>query len=380
MKTYNELLLEGSQIAEAIEMSHDKVIQLHEKLSLEDSRRLSKNIFHLVNEILMNRKNHSETPTLIGLSEKGGMLSWGIGESAVDKRIRASAIKCIRAVAPDTCNVLEDHFLRDIMTYALSKLYCMSLAVEALNGDDLLEVYASGYAFPSCLTGRDSQRTAMLSFLSQNPDKVSIIKFHSEADVRARALLWTTDSGKKVLDRIYPNDSRLIPLIIEWCEANEYIMRKNNSAAQSFRSVKLSDGKYYKVTMTCTTHCIEVAFPYLDTFTFSDFEEKDKIWNEICELKYQHDSDTIKRKVFDVTLTNKYCSQACFLTTCGFPFYPDPPEAEEYSAEDYVEPDWGRYSTQVVNWIHDPQPTAMTGTAPTITTTSTSNRGTVGTF
>jgi len=118
--------------------------------------------------------------------------------------------------------------------------------VNILTGKDIVSFYknSDGYLH-TCMTG--VYKTKIIEFYGLNPDKVSLIVSFNK---KARALLWTTDDNKKVLDRIYPNSGIGFNQIKVWA-IGQKIIKPNKS---------------HKITMKHNGQ-----FPYMDTFCYGRF-------------------------------------------------------------------------------------------------------------
>jgi hypothetical protein len=90
---------------------------------------------------------------------------------------------------------------------------------------------------------------------ADNPNKVAIIASFENNEMLARALLWTTDDGTKILDSIYGIRSGRIE-IINYCNKNNII----NIRSKFFRKTI----KNYKISLDLKHNTV----PYVDTFVF----------------------------------------------------------------------------------------------------------------
>lgn len=111
----------------------------------------------------------------------------------------------------------------------------------------------------SCMTG---PAAAKVSIYAINPEKVSLVVMGS-----LRALLWTTDDGKKVLDRIYPVGHWLVPILENWATKRGFITRSTKKGG--YKSiVELNDNSIRSVTLRKFFHNGKAVYPYADTFAF----------------------------------------------------------------------------------------------------------------
>jgi len=96
-----------------------------------------------------------------------------------------------------------------------------------------------------------------------NPDKVRMVVYGNN---EARALLWNTDEGSVVMDRIYPCDGIHVNFLHNWAGENGYVYRVNTS---SNGGIGLSDGNSYHITLRHRG-----VFPYMDTFRYCEISER----------------------------------------------------------------------------------------------------------
>ena len=155
----------------------------------------------------------------------------------------------------------------------------ISGSVVLVCGEEIRKVYDSGFGGYTCMSGEDYGKYTQL--YADNPDVVAMIKFDNGA--QARALLWTTDDGVKVLDRIYPDDGGAhIVAIRLWAEKQGYIIRGYNHLPEG-DSIPLSDDGQRRVTLRdCGI------YPYLDTFCFGTIED-----GHVCLSNVRKDGDHI---------------------------------------------------------------------------------------
>ena len=270
----------------------------------------------------------------ISTSDVVGLFSYAKEkENPFDARIRAKPFRVMARCAEDNFSNIPEQVIKNIITYILPKVYVTVLEVEVVTGVAIAEAYRTAYAWDSCLTGSNLHTQDTLEIFVMNPDKVELCKFLSQdSGDKARALLWTTDTGERVLDRLYPNDSNLMPLIEDWCVANKIIQRANNWLAEASDSIYLKDKKYYEVTLSVASHNVETTFPYLDTFAYAEWDDMNQYVALIKDASYKRwGRATIDRILFKVTLTNQYKDRCCFLTTQGWPMCP----SEYYHSNEY---------------------------------------------
>jgi len=136
------------------------------------------------------------------------------------------------------------------------------IKVEYLTGKDILEGYKKDnyQAIKSSLGG--SCMTDHLDYLDiyvNNPDKVQMIAVKMFDKFVGRTLLWTTDCGKKVMDKQYICDEWVISKFDEIRNENEYELWSDYCDKNNVLSIRIN------------TDGIE-QWPYLDTFQFLAYD------------------------------------------------------------------------------------------------------------
>jgi len=179
-------------------------------------------------------------------------------------RVTTTLGRYARRVLSITTTQLPDRFLSSIadeMTYYL--VFPNKTDVSLLSGKDISTFYKAA-KIHSCMTGASSKLT---SLYANNPDKIQLAVYKNQA----RALLWTCDDGRKALDRIYPDGSRISQLLEKWAKDNKYLIRKDLKSA-------------FPVTVDVSS----AEIPYIDTFRYAkaDYENKKIIMSPISAGGY----------------------------------------------------------------------------------------------
>jgi hypothetical protein len=149
---------------------------------------------------------------------------------------------------------------------------------ELVDGEDILEAYKQAYGKNSCMTDDDYEKTTIYA---ENPDKVKMLKYRSCDGKECRALVWFTDCGTTVVDRIYPNDSQHhVDRIITWAYENDYVIRGSHSAV--FPGFVDKNGPRGSFAVTLDSPSNEL-YPFMDSFRFTKISEDEA--NENGEIK-----------------------------------------------------------------------------------------------
>jgi hypothetical protein len=116
-----------------------------------------------------------------------------------------------------------------------------------VTGDDIVKYYNytsyfknSGDLGGSCM--RHDSNMKSIEFYAKNSNVSLIIMKPKDVDsIMARALVWTTVDGHKVMDRIYTCDSKLVSLFHRYAEDNNFIniytVRKHNDDKRNLMSM-----------------------------------------------------------------------------------------------------------------------------------------------
>lgn len=132
--------------------------------------------------------------------------------------------------------------------------------LEVVDGEDIRKAYlgsnyvSGGDLSSSCMSGSSAQE--YLDIYVENPKQIKcLVLFDEKRKVMGRALIWNTDQGVKVMDRIYVCDNKYISLFKSYALENNF---KNKDSGDFSVSLDKYDFYYY---------------PYMDTFQFLDKDE-----------------------------------------------------------------------------------------------------------
>lgn len=168
------------------------------------------------------------------------------------RRIKTTLSKYVRKQLKIDTKTISDHLLADITSEFNSRLNA-NYFINVVSGSVITEYYQKSFGGQSCMTGNDSNKVELFAI----NDNIQLLTYDN--GIKARALLWTTDSGQKVLDRIYPNSGKHIYRIHGWCKKNNIVYRVSQGLPEG--NVILSDNKKYSITLKYDKY-----LPYLDTF------------------------------------------------------------------------------------------------------------------
>jgi len=155
--------------------------------------------------------------------------------------------------------VLTDAYLAEVRR--------ANVSFDIVNGADIVEAYNVEWGAHSCMTGSESKYT---KFVQENKAIISMLLFKDKT-TKARAFLWNTVQGDRVLDRIYPNSGWHVGVIKNWAHKLGIVQRVSDSLP-SGSHIRLSNGKQYTVSVKNKKN----VWAYMDTFTFGICEDEEK--------------------------------------------------------------------------------------------------------
>jgi hypothetical protein len=114
----------------------------------------------------------------------------------------------------------------------------------------------------------------------ENPDKVKLVILYDEngsisdgkytsSRIQARALLWKTDQGDMIMDRIYTNYDKDVELFKKFAEKNDWWSKKHQNSSCNFVAQRGEDSKNPIYTIKVSKFDFDY-YPYLDTFPYFD--------------------------------------------------------------------------------------------------------------
>lgn len=134
-----------------------------------------------------------------------------------------------------------------------------------LRGKDVVEAYANAIGSKSCMTGKGKPVLVYAMF----PEKVGLLVWKDKA---GRALLWTSDAGVTLVDRVYAGDLDLAQKRYrEWAKASDAEMFFRESGKKHF--ITLGPG------------VMDIKLPYFDAPQFMskdgvlcNWKQPDSVW------------------------------------------------------------------------------------------------------
>lgn len=146
-----------------------------------------------------------------------------------------------------------------------------------LKGENLRKSYLSentlgtlGDFTENCMSFKHCQ--PYLDLYVKNPDKVSLAVIKNQDDkVVARALLWVTDSGITVMDKVYSVDKTFKKILQKWASDMGYYYRAKDDVKPYNATLFINNGNLVDMKFQITLNNYNLmAYPFLDTFCYMD--------------------------------------------------------------------------------------------------------------
>jgi hypothetical protein len=117
----------------------------------------------------------------------------------------------------------------------------------------------------SCMRKENCQK--FLDIYVENEDKVSLVVLMEHDNITARAILWIDSEGRKIMDRIYTNDSSDEQLFKDYAKANGFFYKKLQNMYEDTPFVD-PYGVEHNVLKIVLKPKDYKYYPYMDSFKF----------------------------------------------------------------------------------------------------------------
>lgn len=157
------------------------------------------------------------------LSESGTILSFQNASGKTEELVFA---RYVRRKLTLNSSVISDSELAALSNAVEAEIGFAKCEFVLLHGKDILRAYHKKVGGDSCMT----ERPGHTRLYEENPEHIAMLTLKTDRG-RARALVWTTTDGTKILDRIYPGDGGPhIALFYKWAERHGAYIRAYNGA------------------------------------------------------------------------------------------------------------------------------------------------------
>lgn len=197
-----------------------------------------------------------------------------MGESSAKwsrtNRINAKFVKAIKKIP---FRYTYSNRFYELLNNAVVAAYSNKTRLEVVNGSDIVKYYDQRHYISgdtsslgnSCM--RYDHCSEYIEFYAANTKNVDmLVAFNDEDKVCGRAILWTTDCGTKIMDRIYGTEV-IIEKFKKWAIDNDYIHKAYQSYDISDEWVGKDGGftQNYEITVNNIRK-----MPYMDSFKYTD--------------------------------------------------------------------------------------------------------------
>lgn len=185
---------------------------------------------------------------------------------------------------------------------------------EIVTGDDIVKYYNQNNYFKStgdlggsCM--RQEEKMNLIQFYAENSNVSLIIMKVKDSDaIIARALLWTTTTGVKVVDRIYTADSRIVSLFHKYIDENEFLNVYTIKKPASTRNISVMSPSYWQPDYN-ENHIVDLEYlpehfinsSYKNRFTAA-FTARRTSLNDVYEFPYMDNFNLVNSISMQISL------------------------------------------------------------------------------
>lgn len=144
-----------------------------------------------------------------------------------------------------------------------------------VKGEDIRKAYlvdnyfnTNGSLGNSCMRYEKCQK--FLDIYAKNEDKVQLVVLTKEDKITGRAILWTDVDGKKIMDRIYTNNSADEQLFKDFANASGFWHKRNQDMYEDTPFVGPNGEEQKHVKVQLIEHYDYSYYPYMDSLKFYD--------------------------------------------------------------------------------------------------------------
>jgi len=204
----------------------------------------------------------------------------------------------IRRKHYDLARYISDRLLESFTSEVMTKIINLKDIMTILSGHEITKAYYDMVGGHTCMT---EHKAKFVRIYAENPEKVQLLVLNN---CKARALLWTTDNGVKLIDRIYPNGGQHINLYQKWAKENNAFVREHHSIPNKKEIFFIDNTEKHMITLRSPSHNI---YPYMDTFRYAWMDNNlIKLSNVLCE-----ETTTILESVSGIWQDNRPVCSIC---------------------------------------------------------------------
>lgn len=225
----------------------------------------------IVDDIIHNKKGHY----LAHSHDEANAVSYARCKSMKflpERRTKTTLGRYIRRQYPDV--VIKEEFLEQFVAKVMADLMPVDSKFKMISGPYIKQAYQDEIGGESCMTGDDSNKVKIYAI---NPDVVSMLVY-DDGEMTGRCLVWKTDQGHTVTDRIYPNSGRHIAEYEKYISEQGWHRRSDNRAPSCSQYIVGLEHERLSVTLKVPDPPI---WPYIDTFAYYGSRDIDYDNNKI---------------------------------------------------------------------------------------------------
>ena len=177
----------------------------------------------------------------------------------IGRRILTTLGKYIRKNHKRVSVKLNDQELDKFVSKVIAQLTDINSQFKILRGEKLLEAYKNDHGVSTCMTG--PSKTPYIMLYVENPKNVGLL-----VTPTARALIWKSDQGKTLIDRVYCSGYTDYELYRKYAKQNNCVLLDEH--------INKRNPKGFTVTLNKARNN---QFPYCDILCHFCFKGKNKI-------------------------------------------------------------------------------------------------------
>ena len=203
-------------------------------------------------------------------------------------------------------------FIEKFKAKSLTELDNLDGCFSVVSGQQLKRMFSQHYGDSSCMTGSGS---VYVNMYRDNPDVCRLL-LYDDGNYKARAMLFNTNEGATVCDRVYPNSGSHIEKFNLYCDRKGYDLRdfmgypSSEYDGEDMPSVNFKSGDSYSITVKVPWNSDDHdarMMPYMDSFHWGHYVMEDQglmvCYNhpiQYPDVKFMFDSTTGRLGTFSV--------------------------------------------------------------------------------
>lgn len=276
------------KVLESLVQLDDQVIEMLHKIE----HPISNDILSMIDDNkFIDTESDLKDITVIHLSQKPDEINYKRRNRELNSSDRMKVGKFLKKIS----NKYDPTDIEKFVTIYKSIYLEKEAEPKIVSGEDLRKVFliknvaaeVGDYA-TNCMRFESTQK--FLDILVDNSERVSaVILVNEDQKILSRALLWQTDDGSVVMDRVYAVDPGWKRVLHNWANKSGYYYRAKDDTKPFNSDIVIHRGKEIIKQFSITLKSFKYeSYPYLDTFFYLDtegglhnFAPKDKNYHEL---------------------------------------------------------------------------------------------------